>query len=301
MNDEEKSEPLQPDEIPTEPERTVHVSNFIPEFTAALQESSKRLSEQTSLVGKQFSRFNGLVGDLGKDIGAALKQAFENIPRYLVLLATDYGWPPIWGWGPYEYNHLMTRAESKDSLEERRKYVNEEIVKYFEGKELDLLLVRWKRMSFLKGTDRLAIIEDAFEAHKQGKYSLSCPAVLAQTEGLFSQWILNSEKTVEKKDYNEQWTDALEEHGDKFIVVTFNEALYKFVDKCGLYGFRDEGKEEYDKALAFPISRHKILHGSSTDYRDRVDVSLRHLLWLDAVIQMIDDQIRKGESQGDER
>jgi hypothetical protein len=301
MNDEEKTEPSQPDEVPTKPNGAVHVSNCIPDFTAPLRETSKRISEQVSLVGKQFEQVNKLVGDFWKDIGKKVQKAFENIPRYLILMATEYGWPPIWGWGPYEYNHLMARAESIDSLEERREYVTREIVKYFDGEELDHFLARWKAMSFLQGTDRLAIIEDAFEAHKNMKYSLSCPAILAQTEGLFSQWILKSEKTVEKKDYNEQWTDALEEHGDKFIVVTFNEALYKFVDKCGLYGFRDEGKEEYDKALAFPISRHKILHGSSTDYRNRIDVSLRHLLWLDAVIQMIDDRIRKDEAEVDER
>ena len=144
----------------------------------------------------------------------------------------------------------------------------------------------------------MEIIEDAFEAHKQGKYSLSCPAVLAQTEGLFSQWILKSEGTVGKDVYWDQWKKAITEYGDNSIIVTIYQALCEFVDKCGLYSLGDEGKEGYDKVLAYSISRHKILHGSSTDYCKRKDISLRHLLWLDAVIELIDDRIRKEEAGG---
>jgi hypothetical protein len=67
MNEEEKKEPSEPEDVPHKTYWTVPIPNGTKELTQALQEASKRISEQVSLVGKQFGKFNTRIGDLGVD------------------------------------------------------------------------------------------------------------------------------------------------------------------------------------------------------------------------------------------
>ena len=89
-HDEEETEPSESDEVATELQWTVN----------------------KSLLVEQLDRVNRLITDFGRDIGKAFKRAFENLPDYLLRLATDYGWPPIRDWGPFEYNNLMMQADA---------------------------------------------------------------------------------------------------------------------------------------------------------------------------------------------
>jgi hypothetical protein len=134
------------------------------------------------------------------------------------------------------------------------------------------------------------------------------PAILAQTEGLFFQWILkgddeeNSEKgkwndSVTGKHYRDLLEKLKEENGEDSITVMVYEGLNAFVSDFGLYRTKDEKDAGYRDPLAYAISRNKILHGASIDYYKKPEISLRHLLWLDCVIQLIDTVLRAEEKQ----
>jgi hypothetical protein len=168
--------------------------------------------------------------------------------------------------------------------------VDEKFKAYYQGSELDRLLDGWRNADCLKGTDRLTIIEDAFQAYKEGKYSIASPAILAQTEGLFFEKLAEAgdEDPVSGVHYINLCQRLKEENGEGSIVAFISEALTAFVCGYGLYSSKVK-PEQGDRALtAYDISRHKILHGSSTEYCHRQGISLRHLLWLDGVVQVIE-------------
>ena len=249
------------------------------------------MMQVSSGLSKTLGKFASQSEGLREDIAATFTAIREGISAFIELnptkiLSTEYGWPPMFNMDLDYYADLVLKAQEINNKDERQKYVDEKVTAYFRGNELDSLLVRWRKMPFLE-TDRLAIIEDAFQAHKEGKYSLSSPAILAQTEGLAFEWLVESEKenSVSKMDYEKLSNRTKDEHGEGSVAAFTSEALYEFVIGYGLYSMGDD-----KNPLAYAISRHKILHGSYTEYYKHEDISLRHLLWLDGIINLIDYQ-----------
>jgi len=202
----------------------------------------------------------------------------------LNVLAMEYGWPPLYHLSLGNPRYLFEEASTIENLEERQRFINEKITE-FHRDTLDSILRDWEAQPFLEGTERLIIIKDAFEAHKQGKYSLSSPAILAQTEGIFIDHIEGGGKrSIGKGHYRKQVRRLAKSRGKKSIVYGTAEILCIWVENHALFG--TNGPEN---PIAFEISRHSILHGISTTYCKREDISLRHLLWLDCLVRLVND------------
>lgn len=199
-------------------------------------------------------------------------------------LAIEYGWPPLYRLPLNEPRHLFEEASQIADDEERRRFVDEQITLFYRG-ELDSIFAGWEAQPFLQGTERLEIIRDGFTAHKDGKYSLSSPVILAQTEGLFIDYLeTGRKKAIGHGQYKKHIRRLAKRQGERSITYGLAEILLAFVEEVGLYG-----RNSPENPIAEDISRHSILHGRSTAYRKREDISLRHLLWMDDVITLIND------------
>lgn len=202
-------------------------------------------------------------------------------------LACEFGWPPLYHVPVGFTNHLLEEASSMESNLQKREFIDQEITDYFSGEQLQELLNGWRQKEYLQGTERLFIIEAALDSYENGNYSLASPALLPQIEGLYCEHIVGDIVVVSEKHYEEQVKRLKEEAGLDHLDVGLNEVLFEFVQMHGFFGFKDE-KNPDKNPISQDISRHKILHGQSTAYCNRQEISLRHLLWLDCVMALID-------------
>lgn len=223
---------------------------------------------------------------------AAMKRAlpsidFEKIDQKYIIdplnrLAMDYGWPPLYLMPIGNPRFLFEEASRIKDGEQRQQYIDEQITVFYR-EELDSLISNWETQEYLKDTERLEIIRDGFEAYKEGKYSLSSPAILAQTEGVFLEHIEGGlPKTINIKHYQKHIRILKRKKDVGKLTIGLGDMLFKFVEAHGLFG-----SQAPTNPISQDISRNSILHGSSTVYCKREDISLRHLLWLDCVIRLI--------------
>lgn len=141
------------------------------------------------------------------------------------------------------------------------------------------LLEQWKEEECYSG--RLEILEDALDAHVNGKHTISIPTLLAQIEGVLGAIL------------------ATNKHG----------SIKSHLKKVGMIGKDDENylpgpeiianvihKEIFKNASTdldqdFPL-RHRILHGHSVDYYKNKLASIRCILILD-FLRMDEFKVKK--------
>ena len=103
------------------------------------------------------------------------------------------------------------------------------------------------------------LFQQAFEAHREGKYGLSIPVFLAQADGIF--W----ERTPEKQNLfrsrqREKAHDDISKISDSYTVIH----LYPLSILLPLWMNEDERAERGDSCVG--LNRHQVLHGESVDY-----------------------------------
>lgn len=170
--------------------------------------------------------------------------------------------------------------------------VKEAFIEYFEENQwgvLQEIVASWEENPYF--VRRMSILHDALEAHIQGKYTLSIPALLSQVEGVASG-------IVEKPagDTTRIMKTAIEniDYGN-FVRAACKDILVAFVTSPVGYG---GVKSEYMTLEKYPewlkakghlesqtLNRHAILHGMQIDYASKEN-SLRALLLLDVLFWM---------------
>ena len=130
--------------------------------------------------------------------------------------------------------------------------------------------------------DRKHLLQDAFEAHREGKYSLSVPVFLAQADGIF--W----EKSSERKSlfaYGQR-KDAVKEHASQISVY---DSIYLYPLEISLPLWKPKGnRRSYNQ-----LNRHVVLHGLSVDY-DTEENSLKAvslLSYLHWILNMNEEEV----------
>lgn len=124
---------------------------------------------------------------------------------------------------------------------------------------------------------RMKIIWDALGAHKEGKYTLSIPALLPITEGVSGDFCSEQKMKVNKSKSMIKAKKALaqiDNSGDSYL----SEITLYFIENQ-LYVHSDQLKASRNKKY---LNRHSILHGSQTGYADCAR-SLRCFLLLDVL------------------
>ena len=102
-------------------------------------------------------------------------------------------------------------------------------------------------------------LQDAFEAHREGKYSLSVLVFLAQADGIFG------EKSSERKSLfaGGQRKDAVKEHASQ---ISGFSADFLHPLKILLPLWMSERQRESSFETFTALNRHQVLHGESVDY-----------------------------------
>lgn len=142
-------------------------------------------------------------------------------------------------------------------------------------KELEGIIREWDELEyFCKWGSK---IDDAFYAHKSGKYSLSVPVWAFMLEGIIRDFLRDAYGISEKRFsflYNNFKEKAKEL--DNFIVNYAFNCIDSFYVRFN--------PEEPDEVQDF--SRHKIFHGQALNYDNEIN-SLKLILYLDELFYMI--------------
>lgn len=143
--------------------------------------------------------------------------------------------------------------------------------------------------------NRLPIIRDAIEAHRQHKFTLSVPVFLAQADGicseifqsfLFTKWKGDLAKKLEKLSPDQ-----------RNIILSDRELFLRPLADAMIDALRSESslqvststrdKKRKTESDYGPLNRHGVLHGIDLDYNTESN-SLRGLLLIDYLIQIRD-------------
>lgn len=124
---------------------------------------------------------------------------------------------------------------------------------------------------------RMQIIQDALEAHRSKKYTLSIPALLPIAEGICGDFCREQQIRVQSGSSYNKGTNALtsiKQKGDVYL----SEVALSFIQNQ-LYVSTQQLKDSKNRKY---LNRHGILHGSQTGYADCAR-SLRCFLLLDVL------------------
>jgi hypothetical protein len=135
---------------------------------------------------------------------------------------------------------------------------------------------KWPESRFFTH-NRMVIIRDALEAHRNKKYTLSIPALLPIIEGVCGDYCIEQKAGIGKSKSFQKAEKAIQSLGTKGEQYV-SELVLEYISNQ-LYISSDKLKTSRNKKY---LSRHSILHGSQTGYADCAR-SLRCFLLLDVL------------------
>lgn len=190
----------------------------------------------------------------------------------------ELGWPPVIL--PYheQIESIVEAYEEYEStgdeelLANLRGEVERFLLDHYGDQELLDILNEWERHPLL--TARLAILRAAVQAHIEGKYELSVPAILPHVEGILAQAFTHTGR-MRSRNYQE-YVDRLTSD----LLRGYDEATRKFITDYLLATFEWGGTPGSD------LSRHAVLHGYDTGYATRAK-SLKVILVFDHIQQRL--------------
>lgn len=154
-------------------------------------------------------------------------------------------------------------------------------------KNLREMVDAWKENPYF--SERMEIIYDAFEAHKEGKFTLSIPTLLPHVEGISKQilpgisGVKNTvEETISSYDKGYFMVDSEREMFLELIINPYFFGSFNNVNSPEEYKLLMEEKE---LDIENSVNRHAILHGFHLDYATKIN-SLRVFFVLDALFWM---------------
>ena len=185
----------------------------------------------------------------------------------------QFGW---WFIGSLPIDKINYIYRNRETL--LQEDVDKMICDYYKAsdyKELEGIIREWDELEyFCKWGSK---IDDAFYAHKSGKYSLSVPVWAFMLEGIIRDFLRDAYGISEKRFsflYNNFKEKAKEL--DNFIVNYAFNCIDSFYVRFN--------PEEPDEVQDF--SRHKIFHGQALNYDNEIN-SLKLILYLDELFYMI--------------
>ncbi|MEN2775223.1 hypothetical protein ABCY62_09275 [Acetivibrio clariflavus] len=189
----------------------------------------------------------------------------------------QFGW---WFIGSLPIEQINYIHRNRETL--LQEDVDKMICDYYKAsdyKELEGIIREWDELEyFCKWGSK---IDDAFYAHKSGKYSLSVPVWAFMLEGIIRDFLRDAYGISEKRFsflYNNFKEKAKEL--DNFIVNYAFNCIDSFYVRFN--------PEEPDEVQDF--SRHKIFHGQALNYDNEIN-SLKLILYLDELFYMISSLI----------
>lgn len=263
-----------------------HFSEQVQLAMGPINEEMKKLAQQIDQSMKPITQMLGSIvfPDL-TDLADRLKEAageHESILDAYPVAMVALGWPPDLNL-PIPIIPKVTEAFNEKPIDEAKEIVSRMIMDFYDDEEvLREIVRRWGNYGWL--AHRYPILEDSVNAHIDGKYNLSIPAIMPHFEGVVVDWVnkVGKMKNGELKGYI--LSMKLNNNRDRFLV----EIQRFFIEKL-LEGF------EHGTQLSGPISRHAILHGADWQYGTKEN-SLKVILFFDCVIDSLSRLRKKGVS-----
>ena len=104
------------------------------------------------------------------------------------------------------------------------------------------------------------LFQQAFEAHREGKYGLSVPVFLAQADGIFWERTPARQNLFRSKQREKAYSQYVSKISDSYTVID----LHPLSILLPLWMNEDERAERGDSFVG--LNRHQVLHGESVDY-----------------------------------
>lgn len=223
------------------------------------------IASSLPLLQENFLRQQWL--EAARQTVASMEYSKKTIEEAGKALA-ELGW-----WIHPEWDLPALRDIIKAHGEGKHKEIEDAILGYFDGEKLDQMLSTWQANPNLK--NRMHILKDAMWAHKQGKYTLSVPALLSQIEGIV---IEDAGKTgkIRGKHVVKVLRQQLAQDLDPQRVISFwlSSPVLLFLEQLLKARFK------WGQTKRARLGRDPILHGFFVDYATPA-LSLKLILLVD--------------------
>lgn len=211
-------------------------------------------------------------------------KAFETMRKRLELdeqtveAYTASGWPIA----PSMDQELRKRVRGL-FVEGKARYSSNPIIGYYKKEShshTKSAIEEWRNNRLY--SRRMHIIEDALEAHYQGLFTLSVPALMPQVEGILIDYVKASDLDVGVRKIRDVYDAAIGDPLAYDVSRWLIASVLHYHLTNSTYAFTDF-EEELSKSIGRRrVTRHTVLHGIATNY-DRPKNSLRTILLLDAL------------------
>ena len=179
----------------------------------------------------------------------------------------------------------------------RVRYASQSILGYYRRNECTRLaetVEHWRDHPLF--ASRMSIIEDALWAHRQRRYTLSVPALMAQIEGVMSEYVVVNGLPVKLGKISQVYEAVVGDPMDRDVATWAIAETLLYQLRTNTYlptPFEDELARSIPRRHC---TRHTVLHGIMPGY-DRESHSLRAFLLLDALSVLRDlETPEEGES-----
>lgn len=227
------------------------------------EKAMEPVREFVKLLNEQIPHYAGIMNE----VFVRLKERDEEEAEMLQEINKElipHGWVFSPSLPAFSIGEIYKQLKNKDAQE-----VIETITEYFSNQVCgEIVNSICSKSGF---STRSHIIKDAFQAHREGKYTLSVPVFLAQAGGAFIDHFENELYSAKKKRYLNKNNSSFK--STNIMVESFENFIRDVLAKS--YDIRRKIPEEV-------FARHPILHGRSTDYGTKEN-SIRAILLLDYV------------------
>ncbi len=234
-------------------------------ISSVVNEINNTFNTFISKINEPFEQFNKSIeeiNDKAEQFHKFIEETNDKLPAVLKKLM-KCGW----------YFDINMQLSWIHKLERDLKEPNNiELIEQLFEMYFDKNINNIKNNVISKYTNREHILEDAFKAHKQGKYNLSVPIFLIQIDGIFKEitcgenFFMNNNKNKINKFINENDIDG-------FSKIFFNSLKQK--------ASIDNHVNEETKIP----NRHYILHGNALKYGTKRN-SLKGISLLNYIVEL---------------
>lgn len=211
-------------------------------------------------------------------ISQSINKTFDNylksdtIRRLFESLKIEFGYYESLSERFIEYGMILPRDFDREHLDLISYYLAKNqklqavnvIINFYRQNNYHVLekkVIRWNENKIFKMRGK--ILSDALGAHREKKYSLAIPCLIAQIEGILLEVDTPQKKSTRKVD--EIINDYFNENEDLPLLEYYSfKTIIPFIERfVGWHGFVDQIRLTPKKRS---ITRHTILHGICTNY-----------------------------------
>ena len=137
------------------------------------------------------------------------------------------------------------------------------------------------------------LFQQAFEAHREGKYGLSIPVFLTQADGIFGERTSERQNLFISRQRERACSEYVSQTSDNYIVIY----LHPLSVLLPLWMNQYERAEGGDSFVG--LNRHQVLHGESVDYGTEQNSlkAISLLNYLHWIFSKTDDVVREAISE----